>query len=79
MIEIDSYKPRIADKLLSDNLLAFGAVNIATSCCPKLESALLDRMTWPISAGRERKAVAKMTGMTPAEISFSGRIERISP
>ena len=26
MIEIDSYKPRIADKLLADNLLAFGAV-----------------------------------------------------
>ena len=26
MIEIESYKPRIADKLLADNLLAFGAV-----------------------------------------------------
>jgi len=46
---------------------------------PILLSGLIVVRSCPSSEGRERKAVAKMTGTTPAAINLIGRIDLIPP
>ena len=60
-------------------LLAEGAVNKVTKVVPKVPSGLMVWISWPMRAGSERKAVAKITGTTPAAMSLSGRIDLMPP
>ena len=58
---------------------AFGAVKSEVRVAPILLSGLMVVSSWPSSEGRERKAVAKITGTTPAAINLIGRIDLMPP
>ena len=58
---------------------AEGAVNNETKVAPKELSGCALWINWPTRAGSERKAVAKITGITPAAISLIGKMDLIPP
>ena len=60
-------------------LLADGAEKIDTSDAPNSLPESIEVITCPTSAGSDKKAVAKITGITPAAISLIGRIDLIPP
>ena len=60
-------------------MFADGAVNKVMRVVAKPLSGLIVCNSCPIKAGKDRKAVAKITGTTPAAINLSGRIDLMPP
>ena len=64
---------------MAEKLEADGAVNSVMRVVPNVPSGLTVWINCPSRAGSDKKAVAKITGTTPAAISLSGKIDLIPP